>query len=90
MSDLLLIKNWLMDHHALSVSFGFLSAGLWIKSATAKVKTGRSTVVAITFDDPEENVDLHEFFLTARLQSKYNSYAAFAAAATVILQIAGC
>ncbi|EOU6721641.1 TPA: hypothetical protein ACGSU7_003849 [Escherichia coli] len=54
MSDLLLIKNWLIDHHALSIFFGFLSAGLWIKSATAKVKTGRSTVVAITFDDPKK------------------------------------
>nr|WP_274036384.1 hypothetical protein [Escherichia coli] len=71
------------------MSWSHYPAGLWIKSATAKVKTGRSTVVAITFDDPQKNVDLHEFFLTARLQSKYNSYAAFAAAATVILQMAG-
>lgn len=89
MNDFIFVKEWLTENHAASLLFGILSAALWIRSATAKVKTGRKTVVAITFENEKDNVDLHAFFLTAKLQSKYNSYAALAAAATVLLQVFG-
>ncbi|MEA0427923.1 hypothetical protein SNA10_14155, partial [Escherichia coli] len=35
------------------------------------------------------HVNLHDFFATARLQSKYNSFAALSAAATALFQIIG-
>lgn len=43
----------------------------------------------VTYEDPELNVNLHDFFATARLQSKYNSFAALSAAATALFQIIG-
>ncbi|WP_250143316.1 hypothetical protein, partial [Escherichia coli] len=69
-------------------TFGVLSAILWIKSATAKVELGKK-IVMVTYEDPELNVNLHDFFATARIQSKYNSFAALSAAATALFQIIG-
>ncbi len=43
----------------------------------------------ITFNGEQDDVDLHNFYDTARLQSKYSSIAALAAAATVLSQALG-
>ena len=88
MKDILFVMSLIEDHHMVSLTFGVLSAILWIKSATAKVETGKRIVMVI-YEDPELNVNLHDFFATARLQSKYNSFAALSAAATALFQILG-
>lgn len=88
MEYILFAMSWIEDHHVVSLTFGVLSAILWIKSATAKVELGKK-IVMVTFEDPELDVNLHDFFATARLQSKYNSFAALSAAATVLSQILG-
>lgn len=88
MEDILFVMSWIKDHHVVSLTFGVLSAILWIKSATAKVELGKK-IVMVTYEDPELNVNLHDFFATARLQSKYNSFAALSAAATALSQILG-
>lgn len=88
MNEFLLVTNWIKTHHAASLLFGITSALLWIKSATAKVELGKK-VVMVTYEDPNQNVNLHDFFATARLQSKYNSFAALSAAATALFQVFG-
>lgn len=88
MEDILFVMGWIKDHHVVSLTFGILSAILWIKSATAKVELGKK-IVMVTYEDPELNVNLHDFFATVRLQSKYNSFAALSAAATALFQIFG-
>ncbi|MEW5289831.1 hypothetical protein ABW286_11650 [Erwinia papayae] len=82
------VMGWIKDHHVVSLTFGVLSAILWIKSSTAKVELGKK-IVMVTYENPELNVNLHDFFATARLQSKYNSFAALSAAATALFQILG-
>lgn len=88
MKDILFVMSWIKDHHMVSLTFGVLSAILWIKSATVKVELGKK-IVMVTYENPELNVNLHDFFATARLQSKYNSFAALSAAATALSQILG-
>lgn len=41
MENLLFVMCWIKDHHVMSLTFGVLSAILWIKSATAKVELGK-------------------------------------------------
>lgn len=41
MKHILFAMNWIKDHHVVSLTFGVLSAILWIKSATAKVELGK-------------------------------------------------
>lgn len=88
MEDILFVMSWIKDHHVVALTFGVLSAMLCIKSATAKVELGKK-IVMVTYEDPELNVNLHDFFATARLQSKYNSFAALSAAATALSEILG-
>lgn len=88
MEKFLSIMEWLRYNHAASLGFGVLSAILWIKSATAKVQMGKK-IVMVTYDDPTLDVNLHDFFATARLQARYNSFAALSAAATALFQIVG-
>ena len=82
------INNWFTSYHVPSLSFGVASTILWIKSATAKVELGKK-VAEITYPDPKDNVNLHDFFATAKIQSKYNSLAALSAAATALSQVIG-
>jgi len=86
--DIFFVMSWIKDHHVVSLTFGSLSAILWIKSATTKVELGKK-IVMVTYEDPELNVNLHDFLATARLQSKYNSFAALSAATTALSQILG-
>ncbi|EPU2184261.1 hypothetical protein ACVVG0_003889 [Escherichia coli] len=88
MENLLFVMCWIKDHHVMSLTFGVLSAILWIKSATAKVELGKK-IVMVTYEDPELNVNLHDFFATARLQSKYNSFAAMSISSTYVLKTFG-
>ncbi|WP_288656579.1 hypothetical protein [Pantoea sp. UBA6567] len=88
MEEFLSILGWFKEHHVASLTFGVLSAILWIKSATAKIKLGKK-IVMVTYEDPALNVNLHDFFATARLQSKYNSFAALSAAVTALFQVLG-
>ncbi|WP_313669294.1 hypothetical protein [Atlantibacter sp.] len=55
MEDILFVMSWIKDHHVVSLTFGVLSAILWIKSATAKVELGKK-IVMVTYEDPELNV----------------------------------
>ncbi len=88
MDTIIFVGKWLVSHHAASLFFGILSAGLWLASATVKIKLEKK-VVEITYPNPKDNVNLHEFFATVKLQSKYNSLAALAAAATALSQLFG-
>ncbi|MCV4447113.1 hypothetical protein OFP06_23140 [Escherichia coli] len=54
MENLLFVMCWIKDHHVMSLTFGVLSAILWIKSATAKVELGKK-IVMVTYEDPELN-----------------------------------
>ncbi|WP_083321477.1 hypothetical protein [Hafnia sp. HMSC23F03] len=76
------------EYRVLSISSGVLSALYWLYSAfvTSKEKPNKAV---LTMKEPYDIVDLHNFVLTARLQSKYNSRAACYAAACALLQVAG-
>ncbi|MEN4587120.1 hypothetical protein [Pantoea agglomerans] len=82
------ILNWLLAHHIPSIATGIVSALFWVISATVKSKLNPGKVM-ITFNGEQDDVDLHNFYDTARLQSKYSSIAALAAAATVLSQALG-
>lgn len=80
--------NWIVAHHIPSIATGIISAVFWVISATVKSNLNPGKVM-ITFNGEQDDVDLHNFYDTARLQSKYNSIAALAAAATVLSQAIG-
>lgn len=72
-----------------SLVAGLLSAAFWVAAAVVKAPA------PLEFQDKPDGdywkcavIDGGELFGTLRLQSKWNSRAAFAAAATVLLQIA--
>lgn len=88
MIELQFIGKWITEHHVLSIISGIISAGFWVLSATAKAEhtPGR---IELTYPNPQDDVDLHQYFMTVKIQSKYNSIAAFAAAATILCQALG-
>ncbi|MEQ9926992.1 hypothetical protein ABRP60_18820 [Pectobacterium brasiliense] len=88
MKEALAIFELIISHHIPSLLAGLLSAALWIKSATIKSKVTPHRVV-VTFGNSDDKVDLHTFLYTAKLQAKYNSRAAIAAAVAIICQVVG-
>jgi hypothetical protein len=88
MNELQFIGEWIVERHALSIISGIISAGFWVMSATAKAEPTPARV-ELTYPNPHDNVDLHQYFMTVKVQSKYNSIAAFAAAVTILCQVVG-
>ncbi|MGE4663758.1 hypothetical protein AB8970_04240 [Yersinia enterocolitica] len=83
-----IIWKLISEYRVVSITAGVLSALYWLYSAFVKSKE-KPQSVTLTFDKGTENVDLHNFILTARLQAKYNSRAACFAALCAIFQVFG-
>jgi hypothetical protein len=84
-----MIVNCVLIVNATSLLFGVLSAAFWVTAAVVKAPPPSGFENSPDGDFWKATiVDGGELYGTLRLQSKWNSRAAFAAAVTVALQVA--